>query len=151
MRGFDINKVVILKGKRSITKFKLIIMEISIFLAKFWGWLLVIICLIFLLRKKVLLEEVFRLVEDKSFALFSGYLALIVGLVTVILHNLWVADWRVVITIFGWTSLIKGIVRISFPEIPQKLVPTFKNKPGLTQILLIIAILLGAWLIWMSC
>lgn len=126
-------------------------MEISIFLAQFWGWLLVILCLIFLLRKKVLSEELFRLVEDKGFALFSGYLALIVGLVTVILHNVWVADWRVVITIFGWISLIKGIMRIGFPEIPQKLVPTFKNKPILTQILLVLAVLLGAWLIWVSC
>ena len=110
-----------------------------------------IVCLIFLLRRKVLLEELFRLVEDKGFALFSGYLALILGLVTVILHNVWVADWRIVITIFGWISLIKGIVRIGFPEIPQKLVPTFKNKPILTQILLVIAVLLGAWLIWASC
>jgi hypothetical protein len=126
-------------------------MEISIFFAKFWGWLLVIVCLIFLLRKKVLLEEMFRLVEDKGFTLLSGYLAFILGLVTVILHNVWVADWRVVITIFGWLSLIKGIVRIGFPEAIQKVAPPLRNKPILTQILLVIAALLGAWLIWMSC
>ena len=110
-----------------------------------------IVCLIFLLRRRVLIEELFRLVEDKSFALISGYLALILGLVTVILHNIWVPDWRVAVTIFGWISLIKGIMRIGFPEIPQKLVPTFKNKPILTQILLVIAVFLGAWLIWASC
>lgn len=127
-------------------------MEISIFLAKFWGWLLVIVSLVFLLRKKMFLEELFRLLEDKGFVLVSSYLALILGLVTVILHNVWVADWRVVITIFGWFSLIKGVVRFGFPEISQKLVPAlFKNKPILTQGLLVIAILLGAWLIWMSC
>lgn len=126
-------------------------MEISIFLAKFWGWLLVIICLIFLLRKKVLLEELFKLLEDKGFVLLSGYLALIFGLITVILHNVWVAEWRVVITIFGWLSLTKGIVIIGFPEISQRLVPAFKDKPLLTQILLVITVLLGAWLIWMSC
>jgi len=126
-------------------------METTTFLAKFWGWLLVILGLIFLLRKKVLLEELFKLLEEKFFILLSGWLALILGLVTVILHNLWVPDWRVVITIFGWISLIKGIVRISFPETPQKLLPAFKNKLILTQILLIICILLGAWLILMSC
>ncbi len=125
-------------------------MEISLFLAQFWGWLLVIIGLIFLLRKRTLLEGMFRLEEDKGYVLVSGWLALIMGLVTVILHNVWVADWRVVITIFGWFSLIRGIVRTGFPEIPQKLVPTLKNKPILTQGLLVIAILLGAWLIWMS-
>jgi hypothetical protein len=122
-------------------------MEISLFLARFLGWLLVILGLIFLLRKKVLFE-MFRSVENKGFVMLSGYLALILGLVTVILHNLWVADWRVTITILGWIALVKGIVRIGFPGVPQKSV--FKNKPILTQILLVIAILLGGWLIWMS-
>jgi len=125
-------------------------MEITIFFAQFWGWLLVIVCLILLLRKRVLLEEMFGMIENKVFLLFSGYLALIIGLITVILHNVWVADWRVVITIFGWISLIKGVMRIAFPEITQKLAPAFKNKPVLTQGLLIIAILLGAWLLLMS-
>ncbi len=125
-------------------------MDITIFLAKFWGWLLVIVCLIFLLRKRVLLEELFGMIENKVFLLFSGYLALIIGLITVILHNVWVADWRIVITIFGWISLMKGVVGIGFPEITQKLVPAFKNKPVLTQGLLIITILLGVWLLLMS-
>jgi len=125
-------------------------METTTFLAQFWGWLIVITCLIFLIRRKVLLDELFRLVEDKSFTLFSGYIALVIGLATVILHNVWVADWRVAITIFGWISLIKGIVRIGFPEATQKFVPVLKDKPLLIQALLVIAILLGAWLIWMS-
>jgi len=120
------------------------------FLAKFWGWLLVIVCLVFLLRRKSL-EDIFKLVEDKGFTLLSGYLALSLGLVTIILHNVWVADWRVVITIFGWISLIKGISRIAFPGVIRKVALKFQNKPVLTQILLLVVILLGVWLIWMSC
>ena len=125
-------------------------MGVESFLAKFWGWLLVIVCLIFLLRKKSL-DDMFRLVKDKGFTLLSGYLALVLGLVTVILHNVWVADWRVVVTIFGWISLIKGTSRIAFPEAVQKVVPKFQKRPGLTQVLLLVVILLGAWLIWVSC
>lgn len=125
-------------------------MEITIVLAKFWGWILVIPCLIFLARRKVLAEEIFRLLGDRSFTFLSGYIALIIGLVTVILHNVWVADWRVVITILGWVTLIKGVVRIGFPETTKKLVPTFRDKPFLSQVWLVIAIFLGAWLIWMS-
>jgi len=126
-------------------------MGVEIFLAKFWGWLLLVTCLIFLLKKKVLSEEMFRLVKDKGFALISGYLALTIGLVTVILHNVWVADWRVAVTICGWISLIKGIGRIAFPKAIQKVAPKFQNKPALTQVLLFAAILFGAWLIWVSC
>ncbi|MCD6471294.1 hypothetical protein J7K86_02075 [bacterium] len=124
--------------------------DTTIFLAQFWGWLLVIVGLIFLLKKRMLLDEISRLFEDKNYTLLTGWLALILGLFTVILHNVWTADWRVVITIFGWLSLIKGIARMGFPELPQKAASTFKNKPALMQVLLIICVLLGAWLIWMS-
>ena len=96
------------------------------------------------------MEELLRLIGDRGFTLVSGYLALIIGLATVILHNVWVADWRVVITVFGWLSLLKGIVRIGFPEITQKFAPTFRDKLFLTQILLVVAVILGGWLVWMS-
>jgi len=125
-------------------------MEISIFLAQFWGWLLVIVGLIFLLKKQMLEDELSRMFKNKDYVLLTGWLALILGLFTVILHNIWATDWRIVITIFGWISLIKGIARMGFPELPQKTASTFKNKPVLVQILLIICFFLGAWLIWMS-
>ena len=124
-------------------------MNISIFLAQFWGWLLVISCLPFLLRRKFL-DDLFESVQDKRFLLISGYIALVLGLTTVILHNTWTAGWRVIITIFGWLSLLKGIVRIGWPELTQKIVPLFQRKLLLSQALLVIAILLGAWLIWAS-
>jgi len=125
-------------------------METTIFLAKFWGWLLVIISLIFLFKKRTFLEEIYRLAEDKGFALLSGYVAFIVGLMTVILHNVWVADWRVIITVFGWISLIKGVTRIGFPGFMQKFTTLFKNSPMLIRFMLVIMIFLGVWLVWMG-
>lgn len=124
-------------------------METVIILAKFWGWFLIISCLIYLIKRKSL-EEVIQLVENRTFTLISGYVTLLLGLISLILHNLWVGDWRVIITIFGWISLIKGVVAIGFPEVTQKWAEKFKNKPLLTQILLVIGIFLGAWLLWLS-
>ncbi|RLG69858.1 MAG: hypothetical protein DRO07_01535 [Candidatus Iainarchaeum archaeon] len=124
--------------------------DVTFFLAQFWGWLLVIVGLIFLLRPRVLLNEISGLFKDRNYVLLTGWLAMILGLFTVILHNVWTADWRVVITVFGWLSLIKGIARMGFPELPQKTASAFKNKQALMQILLVICVLLGAWLIWMS-
>ena len=31
-------------------------------------------------------------------------------------HNVWVANWRVLITLIGWLMLIRGAVRILAPE-----------------------------------
>jgi hypothetical protein len=124
-------------------------MNLSILLAKFWSGILIIPSLAFLIRKP-LLANLYQLAKDKTFIIFSGYLALILGLITVILHNLWVADWRVAITILGWISLLKGILRLTFPENIEKLLPFFKKNPLVTRTFLVLAILLAAWLIWSS-
>ena len=85
--------------------------------------------------------------EDKAFVISTGYISLLMGLVTVILHNVWVADWRVVITILGWSTLIKGIMKVGFSEQIHKQAQRFKKKQMLSTIFLI---LLGVWLLWMS-
>lgn len=118
-------------------------------LANFWGWFLIISCLIYLVKRKAL-EEVFQLAENKIFLLVSGYLALVLGLISLTLYNLLTGDWRIVIVILGWISLIKGIMAIAFPEITQKVVEKFKNNLLLTRIWLVIVILLGIWLVLVS-
>ena len=69
------------------------------------------------------------------------------GLVTAILHNIWVADWRIAITILGWSTVIKGIMKIGFPEQIQRQAQTFKKKQWLSAAFMI---LLGTWLFWVS-
>jgi hypothetical protein len=45
----------------------------------------------------------------------SGVLTMLAGVAIVLAHNLWVADWRVLITIFGWLGAIGGAARIALP------------------------------------
>jgi len=125
-------------------------MDISVFLAKFWGWFMIVFCLIYLLRKSAL-EDIMSLTENKTFTLLGGYLAFILGLATVLSHNIWSGNWRVVVTIFGWISLFKGIVYIAFPEMMRKKISFCKNRPIVMYILLLAAIALGVWFLWVSC
>lgn len=49
-------------------------------------------------------------VLDRPGLLFlAGLLALVPGLAIVDAHNLWVADWRVIITVLGWAMVIAGV------------------------------------------
>jgi uncharacterized protein YjeT (DUF2065 family) len=57
----------------------------------------------------------------------SGAFALIVGLLLVLHHNIWVADWPIVITILGWGALIKGIMLMWYPETFLKMARTWKS------------------------
>jgi len=125
-------------------------METTIILAQLWGWFTVISCALFLLRSTTLLEKVFRVVDDTRFTFLSGYLALVLGLVTVILHNVWSVDWRIIVTLFGWLALLKGVALIGFPKIAQDTTAVLKDRPVVVRVVLLVALLLGAWLIIMS-
>ena len=46
----------------------------------------------------------------------SGMLTLTVGLAIVLSHNVWVGDWRLIITIFGWLGVGGGVFRILWPQ-----------------------------------
>lgn len=46
----------------------------------------------------------------------SGLLAMTAGVAVVLAHNVWAADWRVIITLFGWAASIGGAVRIALPD-----------------------------------
>ncbi len=120
-------------------------MEISIFFARFWGSFFLIFGLLFIITRQ--LGKTIEMTDDKAFVISTGYITLLMGLVTVILHNLWVADWRVVITILGWSTLIKGIQKIGFPEHIRKQAQRFKKGQIVSAIILLA---LGAWLFWMS-
>ena len=121
------------------------VLEISIFFARLWGGFFLIFGLLFIITRQ--LGKTIEMTDDKAFVISTGYITLLMGLVTVILHNLWVADWRVAITLLGWGTLIKGFSKIGFPEQIHKQAQRFKKKQAISTIFMI---LLGIWLIWMS-
>ena len=120
-------------------------MEISIFFARLLGSFFIIFGLLFIITRQ--LGKTIEMTDDKAFVISTGYITLLMGLVTVILHNIWVASWEIVITILGWSTLIKGIMKIGWPEQIHKQAQRFKVKQLVSAGFLII---LGAWLLWVS-
>ena len=120
-------------------------MDISIFFAQFWGGFFVVFGLLSLGSR--LLGRVIEMTEDKAFVVSTGYITLLMGLVTVILHNVWVADWRIAITILGWSTLIKGMMKIGIPDVIHKQAQRFKTQQTLESTILLH---LGSWLLWMG-
>jgi hypothetical protein len=120
-------------------------MDISVFFARFWGSLFIILGLSSIGAK--FLGRVIQYTEDKSITVSTGYITFLLGLVTVILHNLWVTDWRVAITILGWVTLFKGMTKIGFPEHVHKQAQMFKGQQTFWGFIIF---LMGAWLFWMS-
>ncbi len=93
------------------------------------------------------LGKVIKMTEDKRITVSTGYITFLLGLVTVVLHNIWIADWRVTITILGWVTLFKGITKIGFPGHVNKRAQFFKGQQRLWGAVIL---LIGVWFFWMS-
>lgn len=120
-------------------------MEITIFLARFWGSLFMILGALTVGAK--FLGRIIEYTEDKTITISTGYITFLLGLITVVLHNIWVADWRVAITILGWITLLKGIEKIGFPDRVNKKARMFKSGQILWGGIIF---LIGAGFFWMS-
>jgi hypothetical protein len=81
---------------------------------------------------------VYRLLADeflrsRALIYLSGLLLMTAGLALVLTHNVWRADWPVLITILGWFALIGGAVRIVMPQGTERVGRRMlKHKHGLT-------------------
>lgn len=55
--------------------------------------------------------------DHPALILFGGFINLVFGSLIIISHNIWVSDWRVMITIIGWLLFIRGIVWLAIPSV----------------------------------
>jgi len=111
-------------------------MELSNYLAEIWGISLVVISLAFLIKEKHL-KRLFAAIETEDNLFSWGVISLVIGLSMVLTHNVWVENWRVVITIFGWLSLLKGLFLLFSPEFMKGLAKKIESSPIMPFALLI--------------
>ena len=88
--------------------------------------------------------------ENPSVIYLGGIVALVVGFLLVTFHNNWVKDWPVIITIFGWAALIKGLFLLVLPKASIKISNAFKEMTQLLTTWAAIVIILGALLSWLG-
>ncbi|NOR28750.1 MAG: hypothetical protein GQ540_09525 [Lutibacter sp.] len=118
--------------------------NISIFLAKFWGWYLIIFFLILSLNPKRILQIIKNL-KDEKFIIMASFLAIIIGLLNISFHNIWEGDWRCIITLIGWTALFEGLILFIFPKRAVKWFEYVNIK--FVQVIYMLLFLVGIYLL----
>ena len=91
-------------------------MDISKFLSKVIGIYLIIMSLAMLINLPQFINSVNTLIHDAPLMFVTGCFTSILGILMVVSHNSWQWNWRVVITIFAWLILLKGVSIILFPQ-----------------------------------
>jgi len=88
----------------------------SIFLAKLIGPFFAIVGLSVLVNASAFLGIAKEFLSSPALIFLSGILTLPVGVAIVLTHNVWVANWPVLITIVGWLGVITGVARTVAPQ-----------------------------------
>jgi hypothetical protein len=120
-------------------------MELTIFLARFWGGLFMILGGMSI--GAGFLKRVIGYTEDRTITIATGYITMLLGLATVCAHNVWVWDWPIAITILGWATLLKGIEKIAFPDRINEIAQLFKKQAWLWGVVIF---LIGVFFFWIS-
>jgi hypothetical protein len=89
------------------------------------------------------------LANSKGLLWVTGFITFVMGMVIVALYNVWSADWRVLVTLLGWLTVIKGAVIMLFPSSMMLLYRRFLSNQTFTYSG-IYALVLGGLLLFLG-
>ncbi|MDX1427288.1 MAG: hypothetical protein R3206_05630 [Salegentibacter mishustinae] len=122
-------------------------MDTSLFLAKFWGWYLLIFFFVLSFNPRRI-QQIFEDLKDQKFLILAAFAAIIIGLLNILFHNIWELSWKFIITILGWTSLFIGLGLFVFPEPTTRKLAVLNLK--FVQTIYVLLFLLGIFILNMG-
>jgi hypothetical protein len=93
------------------------------FLEKAAGIIYLIIGLSVLLQGKKLWIPMLDSFDKEGNSVLFGAYSLFIGIPYILLHNIWEPGFSVLVTIFGWSAFIKGIVYLTYPQALKFAIP----------------------------
>ena len=89
-------------------------------------------------------------IDSPGVLYLGGLLAMVAGLLIVLHHNVWTADWTLLITLLGWAAVLKGGLILVFPGLMTDQFSRLSANTSLTTVAGVTAMLFGLFLGWFS-
>src|SRR6266516_3650145 len=118
-------------------------MSNSVFLARLIGPVMLVVGLAVFANPRGFRDMAEEFMASRALMFLSGLILTPAGLAIVLTHNVWTADWRVLITLLGWLAAIGGALRLFGPLFVVKAGQAVLNKPYFTSIAAAIWVVLG--------
>ncbi len=104
-------------------------MDSSLFIARILGPVLLSVSIGIITNQKFYRKVMEDYCKNAAVVFFTSIAPLAVGIAIITVHNIWIAQWPVIITLFGWCAIVKGAWAIIFPNTVSVVMNTFnKNK-----------------------
>ncbi|EFB40599.1 MULTISPECIES: hypothetical protein [Parachlamydia] len=126
-------------------------MDISHFLARLLGVMLVVIYGSYFFNRAFYRRLWQDVLDHPAIIILSGFITLLCGLLVVLSHDIWIPDWRGLITFLGWLMVFAGIARLVFPaQVAQFGQNLIKKDGSFLDIISGIMFLIGLYLLYVS-
>ena len=123
-------------------------MDAALVLARFWGIILVVLCVSMLINAKFYVRLV-KGFQDESVRFLYFFLVLVIGAVNVSFFlNQWAWNLRGLITLLGWGSLLKGSFGILLPDLSNKIIQRINLSPVVIYPTGVIMLIVGVYLLY---
>lgn len=129
--------------------FSLAVSAVSSFFAQVIGFYLFFICLAMIVQAQRFKKIMTEVLSHPGSLFICGATNILFALVVLVPHNLWVADWQVLITVIAWLALLKGLATLFFPEMFVSMFKNLMNKTGY-HVWTWLWLLVSLYLIWMG-
>lgn len=123
-------------------------MCIPIFYAQVIGLWLLLVAIAMLIHAPRFKKTVVESLTNDVFMSFSGFIFLALGLLIVISHNIWVAAWPILITLFGWVLVFQGLMRIFWPHVFARWMKDLTTHKRGFSVMSWVWLVLGIILVW---
>jgi hypothetical protein len=123
-------------------------MEMSLFLAKIIGAVMTAFAVAGLMRPNII-RDALRDFDHESFArLIAGCAGIGVGIALILTHNIWAWNYQGLITLFGWTALVKGASYLLLPKHAVNLTKSMLKSKSQMKVFLVASLLIGLYLLY---
>lgn len=123
-------------------------MDTSNFLARAYGLYFIIMGFLLVIKSDYCAEVIHDLFKNRVLVFLIGWITLILGILVVLSHNIWEFNFKIIITILGYLTLLKGFAHLYMPERMKKM--SFSNNIIQHRSVYGLLCLLGVALVYMS-
>ncbi len=121
-------------------------MEVTIFMAKIFGFFLVAKSIMVFLRAEEIKKIITQFKKSRALQLIAGSFILILGIVAVSFHNEWGSIEQTFVSLVAWAFVAKGLLFLWAPEEGEHLMDDFMD-PEWLRVGAVIVYTVGAYLL----
>ena len=125
-------------------------METSLFIAKILGPLVLVVAIGIMANRGFYQKVMEDFCKNAALIYIGGLFSLVIGILIVLAHNTWALNWALIITIFGWGGIIKGIWLIVFPNSIAKFMRVYQKNKALLGVHSVLALVVGTALTFLG-